>query len=282
MSNKRRMIKQGILIGVLTLICIMWIVPLIFLLGISFRTNESLQTNTFMFFPVGDAFTIDNYKIILSNSSSTPILTWLVNSLIVSSATAIITVIICSLSAFAFARMKFKLKPLLFGLLLITMMVPGVITIIPNFLTVSGMGMADSLWALIIPCVGGVANVYLIRQFFYSIPKELDESASIDGASTFKLFYRIILPQMVPILVVVGINSFLGSWNDLLWPRIINTQSIWNTMTSGLSNITSAYDRQYGVIAAATVFSALPVLILFIIAQKYIIKGISATSGMKE
>ncbi len=276
------MIKQGILIGVLTLICIMWIVPLIFLLGISFRTNESLQTNTFMFFPVGDAFTIDNYKIILSNSSSTPILTWLVNSLIVSSATAIITVIICSLSAFAFARMKFKLKPLLFGLLLITMMVPGVITIIPNFLTVSGMGMADSLWALIIPCVGGVANVYLIRQFFYSIPKELDESASIDGASTFKLFYRIILPQMVPILVVVGINSFLGSWNDLLWPRIINTQSIWNTMTSGLSNITSAYDRQYGVIAAATVFSALPVLILFIIAQKYIIKGISATSGMKE
>ena len=282
MKNRKSIIKQLILITALIIICIIWMLPLVFLLGISFRTNASLQTNEFLFFPTGEAFTFDNYIEILSSSSSTPIFVWLINSLIVSTSTAIIVVIICALSAFAFARMKFKAKPFLFGLLLSTMMIPGVVAIIPNFLTVTSMNMADTLWALIIPCVGGATNVYLIRQFFYSIPKELDESAEIDGASSFKLFYRIILPQMVPILVVVGINSFLGSWNDLLWPRIINTQSVWNTMTSGLSNITSAYDRQYGIIAAATVFSAVPVLILFVIAQKYIIKGISATSGMKE
>lgn len=282
MKNKRKLVGQIALITVLSVICIIWVIPFIFLVGLSFRTDASIQSDQFVFFPVGSNFTLDNYKVIFGHSTNVPILTWLVNSLIVATATALISVIICSLSAFAYARLNFKMKNFLFSLLMVTMMVPGIITIIPNFLTSSALNITDSLWGLIIPCVGGVTNVYLIRQFLYSIPKELDESAKIDGANNFRMFYRIILPQMVPILVVVGINSFLGSWNDLLWPRIVNTESIWNTMTSGLSMITSAFDRKYGIIAAATVISAVPVLLLFIIAQKYIIKGISATSGMKE
>ena len=282
MKNSKRTATQIILISIMVIICIIWIVPIVFLLGLSFQTQDAYSGAEFIFFPVGENFTFDNYTEILSDSGRLPILTWLTNSLIVSCSVSLLTVLLCSLSAYAFARMKFKAKGVMFSLMMATMMVPGIISIIPNFLTVSAMGLNDSLSALIFPCLGGVANVYLMRQFLYSIPRELDESAKIDGAGNLSLFFRIIMPQMIPILVVVALNSFLGSWNDLLWPIIINSSTELNTMTSGLSMITSAYDRKYGIIAAATIISAIPVLVVFMLAQKYIIKGISATSGMKE
>ena len=186
--------SQIILITVVAIICFIWVIPVVYLVGLSFQTEKTIAGAEFAFFPTGDQFTFENYSVIFGNRGKLPMLTWLINSLIVSSSVALLTVLICSLSAYAFARMKFKAKPFLFGLMMATMMVPGIITIIPNFITVSSLGWNDSLIALIFPCLGGVANVYLIRQFLYSIPKELDESAKIDGASNFTLYFRIIFP----------------------------------------------------------------------------------------
>ena len=219
---------------------------------------------------------------IFSNISGSPVFAWLINSLIVAVASSLLTVLIASLSAFAYARLRFTGKKIIFSILMLTMMIPSVISLIPNYLTISKLGLKNTLTALIIPGLGGVANIFLIRQFLYGIPKELDESALIDGAGYFRLFFHIILPQMVPILVVVGLNTFLGAWNDLLWPLVINTDNAMRTMTSGLSVITSKYDRQYATIMAATVISAVPVLVVYLFAQKYLIRGISLTSGMKE
>ena len=279
-KNYHRIIKQTLLILGMGIICLLWMLPLLFIALTSFRTNESIRYDGFMFFPKEWVF--DNYLTIFSNVSGSPIFRWLLNSLIVASLSSLLTILLASLSAFAFARMKFKGNRLIFSFMLLTMMIPSVISLIPNYLTISNLHLKNTLTALIIPGLGGVANIFLIRQFLYSIPKELDEAAFIDGAGYVRLFFHIILPQMIPILVVVGLNTFLAAWNDLLWPLVINTTNEMRTMTSGLSVINSQYDRQYATIMAATTISAIPVLIVYLFAQKYLIRGISLTSGMKE
>lgn len=279
MKNKRYYITQILLIAGMAVICLIFLLPIIFMITSSFETDEEILADGFKLFP--KVWTFDNY-INIFETTQIPVLTWLANSFIVSFASAILTVIIASLSAFAYARMKFKGKKLLFSFLLLTMMIPSVISLIPNYLTISTLKLKNNLIALIIPCLGGVVNVFLIRQFLFSIPKELDEAALIDGANYFRLFYRIILPQMVPILVVVALNTFLGSWNDLLWPLIVNSDTDMRTMTSGLKIVQRLFEMKWGSIMAITVVSGLPVLVIYCFAQKYLIRGISLTSGMKE
>ena len=279
MKNKRYYITQILLIAGMAVICLIFLLPIIFMVTSSFETDEEILADGFKLFP--KVWTFDNY-INIFETTQIPVLTWLANSFIVSFASAILTVIIASLSAFAYARMKFKGKKLLFSFLLLTMMIPSVISLIPNYLTISTLKLKNNLIALIIPCLGGVVNVFLIRQFLFSIPKELDEAALIDGANYFRLFYRIILPQMVPILVVVALNTFLGSWNDLLWPLIVNSDTDMRTMTSGLKIVQRLFEMKWGSIMAITVVSGLPVLVIYCFAQKYLIRGISLTSGMKE
>ena len=131
--------------------------------------------------------------------------------------------------------MRFKGRNAIFTLLMFTMMIPSVINLIPTYSIVSSLGLKNTLWALILPPLGGVGNIFLIRQFFYSVPKDFDEAATLDGAGDFRVFFLILLPQIVPVLVVVGLFSFLGSWNDLLWPLIVMTDSDQRTLTAGLS-----------------------------------------------
>ncbi|MCR4911320.1 MAG: carbohydrate ABC transporter permease [Bacilli bacterium] len=279
-KNKKYYISQALLITFMAILCFLWMVPLVYMFLTSFRPNDDINLNGFVLFP--KVITFDNYISLFKNTQSAPVGKWLLNSLIVSLSSSLLTVLISSLSAFAYARMRFKGNKLLFSFLLLTMMIPSVISLIPNFLTIKGMHLNETLLALILPFLGGVANIFLIRQFLYGVPKELDEAALIDGAGYGKLFFRIILPQMVPILMVVGINTFLAAWNDLLWPLIINQDAANRTMTSGLSVVQGIFDDEKGTLMAVTVVSAVPVLVVYLFVQKYLIRGISLTSGMKE
>ena len=280
MKNKRYYLRQTLLIGGMAIICLIFLIPLVFLVTLSFQDQEVIMYDGGAhLFP--SVWTTKNYEKIFSNTNY-PVLRWLINSLVTATLTSLLTVIFASMSAFAFARLKFKGRKMLFNCLLLTMMIPSVVSLIPNYLTISALHLKNTLTALIIPMLGGVTNVFLIRQFLYSIPKELDEAALLDGANYFRLFYRIILPQMVPILVVVALNTFLASWNDILWPLVINTSAESRTITAGMENIEKAYEEDIPCIMASTVVSALPVLIVYIFSQKYLIRGISLTSGMKE
>ncbi len=283
MKNKRYYITQALLIAGMAIVCIIFLIPLFFMVSLSLQDQETiLLEGGAKFFP--SVITFSNYTTIFSStySETTPIARWLFNSFVVAIASALLTILIASLSAFAYARLKFKGRKLLFNALLLTMMIPSVVSIIPNYMTISTLNLKNTLTALIIPSLGGVTNVFLIRQFLYSIPKELDEAALMDGANYIKLFFRIILPQMVPILVVVGLNTFLASWNDILWPLVINTAKDYRTMTAGLENVQTAFEENIPCIMAATVISAVPVLVVYLFTQKYLIRGISLTSGMKE
>lgn len=280
MKNKAYYVRQTLLIAGMALICAIFLIPIIFLVTLTFQDQDVIiEDGGAKLIPT--VWTLKNYAKVFGTLDS-PIWRWLLNSLVVAFSSAILTVIIASLSAFAYARLKFKGRKALFNCLLLTMMIPSVVSLIPNYLTISTLNLKNTLTALIIPCLGGVTNVFLIRQFLYSIPKELDEAALLDGANHFRLFYRIILPQMVPILVVVGLNTFLASWNDLLWPLVINPSSSARTITSGLESIAKTYEEDIPCIMVVTLISALPVFIIYVFSQKYLIKGISLTSGMKE
>lgn len=279
-KTKKYYFTQIILIIIMAIICFLWMIPLAYMILTSLRPNSDINLNGFVLFP--KVITFDNYVAVFKNTESAPVGKWLFNSLVVSLSAALLMVLISSLSAFAYARMRFKGSKLLFSFLLLTMMIPSVISLIPNFLTIKRLHLNETLVALILPFLGGVTNIFLIRQFLYGVPKELDEAALIDGAGYIKLFFRIILPQMVPILMVVGLNTFLAAWNDLLWPLIINQEASNRTMTSGLSVVQGIFDNKYGTLMAVTVISAVPVLVVYLFVQKYLIRGISLTSGMKE
>lgn len=280
MKKRKIDISQLILIVVLSLICIVWFFPLFYIILTSFRTDESIMYEGFSFFPT--EWTFNTYKAVLGDQTRAPIIRWFFNSLITSSITAVLVVLISSMSAYGFSRLHFKGKKGLFTFLMFTMMIPSVITLIPNFTIISFMGLKNTIWALIIPSLGGVSNIFLIRQFLYSVPKELDEAAAIDGASKIRTFFQIILPQIVPVLITVGLFTFLGSWNDLLWPSIIMTDVENRTLTAGLSLLSGQYDRERASLMASTVLSIIPVMIIYVFVQKYLLKGMSLTDGNKE
>ncbi len=264
---------------ILGIICLLWIFPLFYIVVTSFRTDDVVQLEGYVLFP--KKLTFDTYIKVLSDTKSTPVLQWFFNSLITSVSSALLIVLIDAMAAYGYSRMKFKGRAVLFSGLMFTMMIPGVINLIPTYSIISSLGMKNTLWALILPGLGGVGNIFLIRQFFFSIPKDFDEAATIDGAGEIRIFFLILLPQIVPVLVVVGLFSFLGSWNDLLWPLIVMTSSQKRTLTAGLSLLNGQYDRRYASKMAATVISAIPVLILYLCAQKYLLQGVSLSSGVK-
>ena len=280
MKKKKIKVSQIILIASLSIICFIWIIPLLYIILTAFRTDDSIMYDGFQLIPT--SFTLDTFIKVLSNTEGAPIIKWFFNSLISSSLTAFLVVLLSSLSAYGFSRLKFKGRDKLFSFLMITMMIPSVINLIPNYTIISALNLKNTLLALVLPTLGGVSNIFLIRQFLYSVPKELDEAASMDGASSIRIFFSIILPQLVPVLVTVALFTFLGSWNDLLWPLIVIEDVNQRTLTAGLSLLNGQYDRQYASMMAATVLSALPVLIIYIFAQKYLMQGIQLNSVNKE
>lgn len=279
-KKKKISISQIIVISILSIICLIWIFPLIYILLTSFRTDKSIMFEGFQFFPT--KWTLSTYESVLENTSDAPIVKWFFNSLLSSLITAILVVLLSALSAYGFSRLRFKGKKPLFGFLMLTMMIPSVITLIPNYVTISTLNLKNNILALILPSLGTVSNIFLIRQFLYSVPKELDEAAAIDGASRIRTFFQIILPQIVPVLITVGLFTFLGSWNDLLWPSIVMTDVDNRTLTAGLSLLSGQYDREKASLMASTVLSVIPVMIIYVCVQKYLLKGMSLNDVNKD
>lgn len=273
---------QSVLIAILAVLCAVWLVPLLYMFFASFTSDRVfIETTDFKFFP--PEWTFSSYKQVFVGTfaENNPVVNWFINSMISSVFTTVLVILISSMAAYGYSRMRFKGRGAIFTFLMITMMIPGVINMIPTYQIVSTLGMKNTYFALILPSLGGVGNIFLIRQFFYSIPKEYDEAAKMDGAGDMRVFFQILFPQLVPVLVVVGLFTFLGSWNDLLWPQIVMTETKMLTLTAGLGGM--GFDRSnYPATSVATaVISVLPVLVLYLCAQKFLLQGISLSSGVK-
>jgi multiple sugar transport system permease protein len=211
-----------------------------------------------------------------------PLVRFIGNSFFISVTATAGAVITSSLCAFGFSRIKWKLREPVFAVILSSMMLPFAVTIIPTYLGWRVVGGVDTYIPLILPywLGGGALNIFLLRQFFLSLPKDLDESAVVDGAGYFTIYSRIIMPLTKPALIVVMLFAFQSSWNDFLAPLIyINTTEKY-PMSVGLQLFSSSYSVEYGQLMAVAVIAILPCLILFFIGQKYFVQGIALT-GIK-
>jgi multiple sugar transport system permease protein len=176
--------------------------------------------------------------------------------------------------------MQFPGRRLMTGVVLVTLFVPPVALVIPNYVIVASFGWLDSLAAVIVPGAAGAFGVFFLRQFFLSLPKELEEAALIDGAGRFRVFWQVILPLSKPALATLALLSFLTNWNDFLWPLYVLFSPEHLTLQPGLSTLQSAYQTDYATIAAGGVVASVPVLLLFLATQRFVVEGVSR-SGLK-
>lgn len=190
------------------------------------------------------------------------------------------TLFTSALAAYAFARMRFVGKEYFFYLVLVTMMVPGQVLLIPNFLTLSSLGWLDTYAALVVPYLASVFTIFMMRQFFLSIPEDLWEAAQIDGAGRFRFLWQVVVPLSKPVFVTAGIFLFLGNWNALLWPLIVTSSPHMRTLMVGLQAFSEESQGQFHLLMAASAMAIAPVVVLFFVLQRFFIQGIART-GLK-
>lgn len=265
--------------AVLILLTVVFVAPLLWMISTSFKTNlESTQLPPHWI--PGD-FTTESYSTIFkTGESQTPVLRWFLNSLVAATAHTILVLVTASMAAYALARMNFRGRNVLFATIIATLFIPQFIFLMPNYLIVDAFGWLDTLLAVIVPGAAGAFGVFFLRQFFLSMPPELEEAALIDGASRLQIFLRIILPLSRAPLATLAVLSFLNNWNDFLWPVYVLFSPERLTLQPGLSILQNAYTTDYAVIMAGGVVASIPVLLVFILAQKYVIQGVSR-SGLK-
>ncbi|GAA2513626.1 carbohydrate ABC transporter permease [Winogradskya humida] len=262
----------------LVVLTVIFVAPLLWMVSTSFKTNEDATALPLSWLP--RPFTTDAYKTVLTASSATPVLRWFLNSLLVAVANSVLVVTVDALAAYALARLRFRGQKFAFGTVVATLFVPPFVFLIPNFLIVSKLGWLDSLWALIIPSAGGAFGVFFLRQFFSSLPVDLEEAALIEGANQWQIFTRIVLPLARPALATLTVLSFLTNWNDFLWPVYVLFSAEHQTLPAGLSTLQSSATTNYPLAMAGAVVASVPVLILFVAAQRHVIQSVTH-SGLK-
>jgi len=274
--------QPRILWGRLTLHLVLIVGAFIMLLPFLWMVSTSLKTQTDVMrqYPprlIPETFMISNFSTALT---SLPFDRFYLNSLIVASSVTILQLFVSSLAAFAFARVRFKGRTLLFYLYLTGLMIPFPVLLVPNFIIVRQLGWFNTYWALIVPTSFGVVSTFLLRQYYRGLPMDYDEAARMDGASSLRIWWNIILPNSKPALAALAIFIFLGSWNDFLWPLVVTNSEAMRTLPVGLSTFQGQYLVRWELLMAATVVALVPVLIIYFFAQNWIIRGLSVGSGL--
>lgn len=271
-------IQKILLYILMTFVGLVMVAPLGWMISTSFKPESEILTGLFNWLPKNPSG--ENYRRLFDQVEDFPVRRWFFNSVLVSSLTTLFVLTVASMAAFAFARLKFWGREPLFYLLLATMLVPGQVSLIPVFLIVSKLGLFDTYAGLIVPGLGNAFGVFLLRQFFARIPHELEEAAVLDGATTPRIYWSVILPLAKPALATLGIFTFIGSWNDFVWPLLATSDVQMRTLPVGLNIFQGRFTTEYGVTMAAAVVATIPMIIAFLIFQKRITEGIALT-GLK-
>jgi multiple sugar transport system permease protein len=262
----------------LILLTVIFAAPLLWMLSTSLKPNY-LTTQ----FPpqwIPQDFSVVGYSTILTTASQNPVLQWFLNSMIAATAHTLLVLVTASTAAYALARMHFRGKNLMFAVIVLTLVIPQFVFLIGNYVIVEAFGWLDTLLAVIVPGAAGAFGVFFLRQFFLSLPLELEEAALIDGANRFQIFLRIILPLSKAPIATLAVLSFLVNWNDFLWPVYVLLSPDSLTLPPGLAVLQGAYSTDYAVLMAGGMLASIPVLVIYIFAQRYIIEGVSR-SGVK-
>src|SRR5680860_17547 len=251
------------------------LIPLIWTLSTSLKAPGTEFALPVRWIP--EVFHFENYRNVVT---AVPLPRWFLNSLVVAVAASLGQMITGSMAAYAFARIKFKGRNSLFLLFLATMMIPPQVTIIPLFIIIRALGWYDSYPALIVPGLFGAFSVFIMRQFFLTIPNELEDAAKLDGANHGQIYWLVMLPLAGPSLATLGTFTFMSFWNAFLYPLIVTSSKEMRTLTVGLSTFRDAFTTEWTLLTAGLIISMVPVVVAFLIGQRYFIRGITMT-GLK-
>jgi len=255
---------------ILTLWAVWALLPLFWMISTSFKEVRAAIKIPPEWIPADP--TLINYERLFARA---PAFRWFANSAIVAVAHTLSMLLFCSMAGYAFAKKEFPGKTAIFWTLLSTMMIPGMVLLVPLFLLVSKMGLMNNYGGLILPGLVGAFGVFLMKQFIGTLPNELLDAARIDGASEFGVYSRVILPLSKPALAVLGIFSFMGAWNDFLWPLLITQSKDMRTLAVGLATLQQESMTDFGLLMAGSTFAAVPMIIIFFAFQKHFLKGLT-------
>jgi len=277
-ASPARLIGTAVKYALCVLVAIFTVFPFVWMVSTSFKLPAEAITLPPRWIP--SPITFDNYtKLVTSELLPFPL--FFLNSLKITTLVVIGRLFVCSLGAYGFARLEFPGRDQAFALLLASLMVPEIVQIIPLYTAYAQIGWIDTHWPLIIPpIVANTFGTFLLRQFFLSIPKDLEEAALIDGANHFDIYWRIMLPLAKPALATLAIFTFMGSWNDFLHPLIFLNSTQNFTLTVGLAFFQGQAGTEYARLMAGVVVSVLPILIVYALAQQYFTRGV-VLSGVK-
>ena len=267
--------SRALIFAILLAVSIIVVIPYVWMLSNSFKTTIETLTDPMHIIP--QEFTLDGYITVLTKS---PFFHWLGNSVFITCFNTIVILFTSTLVGYLFARFRFKGRDFLFAMLMFTMMVPAQVTMITTFIIIDDIGLYNSVWALIIPSFVNVFGIYLCKQYCEEIPRELIESARIDGAGDFAIYWRIVIPQIRPAIGALAIFTFMEYWNDYLNPLIYLSSTEKMTLPLALSYFSTQHTTDLSATMAASALIMIPAAVVFIIFQKQFIKGLSMT-GMK-
>ena len=268
-ENKKLLIHIALIIGTLFMV-----IPFIWMVLTSFKTlPESIQVPPKI---MPKSFNLKSYSVVLT---LLPFLTFYLNTIIVIFVRVVVSTFFAAMAAYAFARIKFPGRDILFMFVLIQMMVPVQLFIIPQYLLVQKMGLLNSIPALILPGIVTAFGTFLLRQFFMGLPDEVEEAAVIDGANRWQIFMKVMLPLAKPGMISLSIFTALFAWKDLMWPLIVNADIEKMPLSAGLASLVGQFATNYPVLMAGSVLAIIPMIIVFVIFQKQFVGGIALSGG---
>ncbi|MFD9502603.1 carbohydrate ABC transporter permease [Streptomyces sp. NPDC060035] len=273
-EGRRRRWTPGrvVLLVIALVLAVAWLVPLAWAVATSLKP-EGETTGTPLEW-IGSRITFDAYAKVWESGE---LMRWLMNSVYISLMTTVLTVVTCAMAAYGFTRTEFRGRRLLYGLVLAGIMVPPQVLIAPLFQEMVQLGLVDTYWGVILPQVAVPAMVFILVKFFEGVPRELEEAAFVDGAGRWRVFWTIVIPLSRPVLAAVAIFTFISTWNNFLWPFLVTTDPNGMTLPVGLVNVQSSFGVRYAQIMAALVIAGLPLLVVFALFQRQIVRGIAHT-----
>lgn len=273
--DKRLRWFSWISFGTLLIFALIWLIPIAWAIDTALKPNA--ETARVPVTWLIENPTLDSFRAVLEQGD---MVNWLATSFITSSAIAFLTVLTASMAAYALSRMRFRGQKYVFVLILAGIMIPGQVLIVPQFREMELLGLLNTYWAVILPQVPAAIAVFIFKQFFDGIPRELEDAARTDGASPWLVYRRIIVPLSRPAIAAVSIFTFVWSWNNLLWPLLVLTNPDLMTVPVGLATVQGSYGIRYADIMASAVIGGLPLLAVFLLFQRHIVEGIAGT-GLK-
>lgn len=267
---------DALIVLLVVLAALIMILPIAWVIALSFKLNQELKLDTNAVFHA--PYTLKNYLDVLGGSN---VFRWFLNSVIVSFGMTVGVLILSSLAGYGFARLRFPGRDILFVIVLFGLAVPEQAVIVARHQIFSILKLHNTYPGLILPGLAAPFGVFLMTQYFREIPKELDEAALLDNASRFSIFWKVLLPQTIPAQATLGVFTFLGAWNDYLWPLISATKKEMYTITTGIASMQTNFAQTEGLgfLMAQAVFAGLPTLLVYLFFQKYIVAAVSGRAA---